>query len=53
MLSKTSHMANKVKDKSSTNPLIKMIEDKKRLVNAVKSVKDLSALKGIKIVSPI
>lgn len=46
-------MANKVKDKSSTNPLIKMIEDKKRIVKAIKSGKDLSSQKDMKIVSPI
>ena len=41
------------KDKPSANPLIKMMEDKKRIINAIKSGEDLSTLKGIKIVSPL
>ncbi|WP_165456437.1 hypothetical protein [Pedobacter kyonggii] len=39
--------------KSKSNPLIKMIEDKKRIVNAIREGKDLSKLKGINFVSPI
>lgn len=39
--------------KSVPNPLIKMIEDKKRVINAIREGKDLSKLKGIKFVSPL
>jgi len=39
--------------KSMPNPLIKMIEDKKRVINAIREGKDLSKLKGINFVSPI
>jgi hypothetical protein len=37
----------------SVNPFIKMIEDKKRIVEAIRNGKDLSTLKGINFVSPI
>jgi len=39
--------------KNSKNPIIQMIEDKKRIVHAIKNGKSLSTLKGIKIVSPL
>ncbi|WP_156166660.1 hypothetical protein [Pedobacter sp. BMA] len=39
--------------KSIPNPLIKMIEDKKCVINAIREGKDLSKLKGINFVSPI
>lgn len=46
-----------VKDKgtqiSKSNPLIKMVEDKKLVIQAIREGKDLSKLKGIKFVSPI
>ena len=47
------HIANKATGKPNANPLIKMMEDKKRIVSAIKSGQDLSTLKGIKIVSPL
>jgi len=46
-------MVNKGKEKSSVNPLIKMMDDKRRIIDAIRDGKDLSTLKGIKIVSPI
>ena len=39
--------------KSKSNPLVKMIEDKKRVINVIREGKDLSKLKGISFVSPI
>ncbi len=39
--------------KRTANPIITMIEKKKRIVEAIKNGDDLSALKGIKIVSPL
>ena len=39
--------------KVSKNPIIQMIEDKKRIVKAIKKGESLSNLKGIKIVSPL
>jgi hypothetical protein len=38
---------------TSKNPIIQMIEDKKRIVKAIKKGESLSTLKGIKIVSPL
>ncbi len=38
---------------NATNPIIKMIEDQKRIVKAIKKGEDLSKLKGIKIISPL
>ena len=35
------------------NPIVQMIEDKKRIVKAIKNGEDISSLKGIKIVSPL
>jgi len=35
------------------NPIIKLIEDKKRIVEAIREGKDLSKLKDIKFASPI
>jgi hypothetical protein len=35
------------------NPFIKMIEDKKRIVSAIRNGKDLSKLKDINFVSPL
>ncbi|MFI5139988.1 MAG: hypothetical protein ACHQIM_19370 [Sphingobacteriales bacterium] len=35
------------------NPIVQMIEDKKRIVKAIENGESLSTLKGIKIVSPI
>jgi hypothetical protein len=49
----TSNMVNKAKEKSYGNPLIKMMEDKRRIINAIRNGKDLSTIKGITIVSPI
>ncbi|WP_165500390.1 hypothetical protein [Pedobacter psychroterrae] len=48
-------MNNTNKDKNPTpkNPIIRMIEDKDKIVEAIRSGKDLSKLKGIKFVSPI
>jgi hypothetical protein len=39
--------------KHTKNPIIQMIEDKERIVEAIKNGKSLSTLKGIKIVSPL
>jgi len=39
--------------KKDSNPIIQMIEDKKRIVKAIKNGESLSTLKGIKIVSPV
>ena len=35
------------------NPIIKMIADNKRIIEAINNGKSLSTLKGIKIVSPL
>lgn len=35
------------------NPFMQMIEDKKRVIEAIKNGKKLSTLKGIKVASPI
>jgi len=35
------------------NPIIQMIEDKKRIVKAIKNGQSLSTLKGIKIVASL
>ena len=35
------------------NPIIEMIENKKRIVKAIKNGESLSTLTGIKIVSPL
>ncbi|WPV00882.1 hypothetical protein SNE26_03770 [Mucilaginibacter sp. cycad4] len=37
----------------AVNPIVKMIEDKKRIAQAIKNGESLSTLKGIKIVSPV
>jgi hypothetical protein len=39
--------------KQFKNPIIQMIEDKKRIVKAIKEGKSLSTLKGIKFVTPL
>lgn len=39
--------------KKSKNPIIQMIEDKKRIITAIENGESLSTLKGIKIVSPL
>ena len=39
--------------KKIDNPIVQMIEDKKRIVKAIKNGESLSTLKGIKIVSPV
>ncbi|WP_169303411.1 hypothetical protein [Pedobacter cryophilus] len=52
-MSKNNTMVNKAKEKSCVNPLVKMMQDKLTIMNAIKNGKDLSTLKGIKIVSPI
>ena len=44
---------NKVKEKSCVNPLVKMMQDKIKIMHAIKNGKDLSTLKGVKVVSPI
>ena len=41
------------KTKQAQNPIVKMIEDKKRIAKALEGGVDISALKGIKIVSPL
>jgi hypothetical protein len=35
------------------NPIVQMIEDKKRIVKAIENGESLATLKGIKIVSPL
>lgn len=39
--------------KQVKNPIIQMIEDKERIVEAIKNGKSLSTLRGIKVVSPL
>jgi len=39
--------------KSVSNPLIKLVEDKKRVISAIREGKDLSKLKGINFVRPL
>ncbi len=39
--------------KSSQNPFIKLIEDKKKITAAIQGGKSLSSLKGIKFVKPM
>jgi len=50
-------MLNKILDKETQknfpNPIIKMIEDKRSIVKAIREGKDLSKLKGINLVNPI
>jgi len=50
-------MLNKMSDKKTQknfpNPIVKMIEDKRSIVKAIREGKDLSKLKGINLVSPI
>jgi hypothetical protein len=50
-------MLNKILDKEPqknlSNPIAKMIEDKRSIVKAIREGKDLSKLKGINIVCPI
>ena len=53
MSSNTSNMAKKVKEKSYVNPLIKMLGDKKSIINAIRDGRNLSTLKDVNIVSPI
>lgn len=48
-----SNIATKGTVQSAQNPFIKMIEDKKNILRAIRQGKDLSKLKGIKFVSPI
>lgn len=38
---------------SSANPFVKMIEDKKRIVEAIRKGEDMSRLKDIKFAFPI
>ena len=38
---------------SSKNPIVKMIEDKKRITAAIENGESITNLKGIKIVSPL
>jgi hypothetical protein len=40
-------------EKKHKNPIIQMIEDKKRVVKAIENGESLSTLKGIKVVSPL
>jgi hypothetical protein len=42
-----------IRKHTSVNPIIKLIEDKKRIVEAIREGKDLSKLKDISFVSPI
>jgi sensor histidine kinase regulating citrate/malate metabolism len=50
-------MLNKISDKKTQknfpNPIVKMIEDKRSIVKAIREGKDLSKLKGINLVNPI
>jgi hypothetical protein len=41
------------KKNSTGNPIAKIIEDKKRITEAIKNKKPLSTLNGIKFVKPI
>ncbi|WP_316811482.1 hypothetical protein [Pedobacter heparinus] len=49
----SSNIANKGGNKFRVNPFIKMIEDKKRIAEAIRNGKDLSKLKDINFVSPL
>lgn len=53
MSNNTSNKVNRGKEKSFVNPLVKMMDDKRRIIHAIREGKDLSTLKGIEIVSPI
>jgi len=35
------------------NPLVQMVEDKKKIISAVKNGEKISSIKGIKFVSPL
>lgn len=48
-----SNSKSKNNKKSSTNPFVKMIEDKKRIVETIRKGEDMSKLKNIKFVFPI
>jgi hypothetical protein len=39
--------------KKDENPIVQMIEDKRRIVKAIENGESLSTLEGIKIVSPV
>ncbi|PYF68469.1 hypothetical protein B0O44_11256 [Pedobacter nutrimenti] len=48
-----SHIENKKQGNTVVNPFIKMIEDKKRISEAIKEGKTLSSLKEIAFVKPL
>lgn len=47
------HNNKEVQEKPSSNPFIKLFEDKKKIVTAIQNGKSLSMLKGIKFIKPI
>jgi hypothetical protein len=49
----TSHNTLKKQKASSVNPFVKMIEDKKKITQAIQDGKPLSSLKDIKFVKPL
>lgn len=49
----TSNNKSKKNKESSANPFVKMIDDKKRIVEAIKKGEDMSKLKDIKFAFPI
>ncbi len=42
-----------VSPRNASNPIMKMIQDKKKIMVAIKKGKKLSSVKGVKFVSPI
>jgi hypothetical protein len=53
MSRETTNTSTSRKKKTYDNPFIVMINEKKRIIKAIRAGKDLSTLKGINIVSPI
>lgn len=53
-MKKVKKMENKhSKSLSYKNPIMQMIDDKKRIMNAIKNGKKLSSIKGVKFVSSL
>jgi len=48
-----SNIVRKTKDPAKVNPFIQMIEDKKRIDEAIQNGESLSALKDIRFVTPL
>ena len=52
-MEKTSNNKSRKERQSSANPFVKMIEDKKRIVETIRKGEDMSKLKDIKFAFPI